>query len=203
MHARIQSGIGRSFQSLELFESSTVRENLGVASEPWSVLRYPLDLVRPHAAELSSYALHAIRHLGLTKQLDTRVSDLPYGQRRLVAIARAVARGPSLLLLDEPAAGLSSSETMELAEAIRSLTVEMGVGVLVVEHDMAFVMGLCDKVIVLNFGEQIAQGAPEVIRADPAVITAYLGDTSRRTDIAPNRDVVAPRHPTQSIGGTA
>jgi sulfate-transporting ATPase len=111
---------------------------------------------------------------------------LPYGQRRLVGIARAVAVEPSVLLLDEPAAGLSSAESAELAGLVRGLADEWGIAVLVVEHDMAFVMGVCDQIVVLDFGRVIARGTPEEIRADPAVIAAYLGEDVVREQVELN-----------------
>jgi ABC-type branched-subunit amino acid transport system ATPase component/branched-subunit amino acid ABC-type transport system permease component len=202
VHRRMRAGVGRSFQSLELFESSTVRENLSVASDSWSISRYLTDFVKPRTAEISPYAMRAVEELGLTDDLEIRVSDLPYGKRRLVAIARSVARGPSVLLLDEPAAGLSSTETMELADVIRRLTSDMGFGVLVVEHDMAFVMGICDKVVVLNFGEQIAQGTPDTVRSDSTVITAYLGESQREAAADIKSSTVAYRgRPASGLGG--
>ncbi len=178
VHRRTRAGLSRSFQSLELFESSTVRENLGVASDDNATSTYITDLVRPKASPLTPSAIAAVHELELEEYLDERVSDLPYGRRRLVAIARAIATQPSVLLLDEPAAGLSSVETQELATVVRRLAREWGLGVLLVEHDMPFVMGLCDEIVVLNFGQQIATGTPEQIQRDPEVIAAYLGRES-------------------------
>jgi sulfate-transporting ATPase len=178
VHLRTRAGVSRSFQSLELFESSTVRENLGVASDPGGVRSYLTDLVAPRQSRLSPAAVAAVNALELAGVLETRVSDLPYGRRRLVAIARAIATTPSVLLLDEPAAGLSSAETAELATALRRLVEEWGLGVLVIEHDMAFVMSLCDEIVVLDFGQQIARGTPAEIRRNPDVIAAYLGAES-------------------------
>lgn len=175
VHRRTRAGVSRSFQSLELFESSTVRENLAVASDPAGGRTYLTDLVRPRRSPLTPAALAAVRELGLESDLDTTVAALPYGRRRLVAIARAIAGEPSVLLLDEPAAGLDSVETAELGRAIRRLVEGWGIGVLVVEHDMSFVMSVCDELVVLNFGHQIARGTPEEIRRDPEVVRAYLG----------------------------
>jgi ABC-type branched-chain amino acid transport systems, ATPase component len=176
VHRRTRAGVSRSFQSLELFESSTVRENLGVASDPAGTLTYLADLVAPRRSPLSPAAVAVVRELELEDLLDVTVSELPYGSRRLVAIARAVASEPSVLLLDEPAAGLDSVETRELARALRRLVDGWGIGVLVIEHDMSFVMSLCDELVVLNFGHQIARGTPDEVRRDPDVVAAYLGE---------------------------
>jgi sulfate-transporting ATPase len=178
VYRRARAGVSRSFQQLELFESNTVRENLMVASDGYSLVPYVTDLVRPTNPPLSSTATAAVRELALEQYLDTRVSDLPYGRRRLVAIARAIAVAPSILLLDEPAAGLSATETAELATVVRRLAQEWRLGVLVIEHDMSFVMSVCDRITVLDFGLQIASGTPAEIRADPAVVAAYLGEES-------------------------
>jgi sulfate-transporting ATPase len=173
---RSRGGLSRSFQSLELFEDSTVIDNLRVASDPRDFVSYFRDLVHPVQPALPGEVVAAIREFGLEDQLDDQVSDLPYGRRRLLAIARAVATRPSVLLLDEPAAGLGDAETVELANLVKGLSRDWGMAVLLVEHDMDFVMSVCDEVVVLDFGRKIAQGSPEEIRSDPAVIAAYLGD---------------------------
>ena len=178
VYRRARAGVSRSFQQLELFESNTVRENLMVASDGYSPVPYITDLVRPTNPPLGSTATAAVRELELEQYLDTRVSDLPYGRRRLVAIARAIAVSPSILLLDEPAAGLSATETTELGTVVRRLAQEWGLGVLVIEHDMSFVMSVCDRITVLDFGRQIATGTPAEIRANSAVVAAYLGEES-------------------------
>ncbi|MBM3678224.1 MAG: ABC transporter ATP-binding protein [Actinobacteria bacterium] len=182
---RARAGVSRSFQQLELFESSTIRENLKVASDGYSTTPYLKDIVIPTNPPLSSTATAAVKILELEQYLDTKVSDLPYGRRRLVAIARAIAVSPSVLLLDEPAAGLSGTETQELVTVVRRLAHEWGLAVLVIEHDMSFVMNVCDRITVLDFGRQIATGTPAEIRRNPAVIAAYLGEEEGDTSAGP------------------
>ncbi len=172
---RARAGVARSFQSLELFEDSTVFENLSVAADPQDLRSYFLDLIWPVNPKLRPEVVRAITEFDLDQDLHRDVHDLSYGKRRLLAIARAVAMHPSVLLLDEPAAGLSSSESVELARVVRRLADDWGMAILVVEHDMNFVMGVCDQVIVLDFGKLISAGSPEDVRTDPAVIAAYLG----------------------------
>ncbi len=173
---RARAGVARSFQSLELFEDATVYENLSVAADPQDLGAYVTDLIHPVDPPFPPEVVRAIVEFDLDEDLHRDVKDLSYGKRRLLAIARAVAMHPSVLLLDEPAAGLSSSEGAELGDLVRRLADDWGMAVLVVEHDMNFVMGVCDRVVVLDFGTLIAAGTPAEVQADPAVIAAYLGE---------------------------
>jgi sulfate-transporting ATPase len=173
---RARAGLGRSFQSLELFEDSTVFDNLRAASDPRDARSYVRDLVYPVAPALPGEVLSAIKEFRLEEDLDRLVEDLSYGKRRLLAIARAVATRPGILLLDEPAAGLGDAESAELGHLVKRLASEWGMGILLVEHDMNFVMSVCDELVVLDFGRKISEGSPSQVRSDPAVIAAYLGE---------------------------
>ena len=179
---RARNGIARSFQSLELFEDSSVIDNLRAASDPRDFLSYLRDLVYPVSPPLPAEVVSAVREFKLGDDLDTQVEDLSYGKRRLLAIARAVAGQPSILLLDEPAAGLTESETAELAHLVKRLASEWGMAVLLVEHDINFVMSVCDQIVVLDFGTKISEGTPDIVRNDPIVISAYLGEDDPTDD---------------------
>ncbi len=172
---RARAGLARSFQSLELFEDMTIRDNLRTASDRRDALAYLSDLVWPGNPPLSGTAVAAVREFDLEADLDRRPGELPYGRRRLVGIARALATRPSVLLLDEPAAGLDEHETAELGDMVRRLAKEWGLAVLLVEHDVSLVMSTCDRIVALDFGRVIASGTPDAIRADEAVVAAYLG----------------------------
>jgi ABC-type branched-subunit amino acid transport system ATPase component/ABC-type branched-subunit amino acid transport system permease subunit len=173
---RARLGLRRSFQSLELFEDISVEENIRAGSDlRASRLSWVTDLFWPGRHDLPPTAVAAVRGFDLEAHLDETPEELPYGRRRLVGIARTVASGPSVAMLDEPAAGLDENESAELARLIRQLADERNMGVLLVEHDMGLVMSTCDRVVVIDFGRVIASGPPDVVRADPQVRDAYLG----------------------------
>jgi len=173
-------GIRRTFQNLELFRDASVRENviLGAAfryraSGAADLLRLPASTRGEGAAGRRADEL--LEALGLRSHAATRVSALPYGIQKSVEMARALASEPKLLLLDEPAAGMNPEESRRVGETIRALRAQ-GITVVLVEHDMRLVMGVCERIVVLDHGEKICEGDPAWVRADPAVIAAYLGE---------------------------
>jgi ABC-type branched-subunit amino acid transport system ATPase component len=171
---RARAGLGRTFQSLELFGDLTVEENLLVAAERprwWAPLA---DVVAPRRRCRSDALDWATGVLGIEDLLEAMPDDLSLGQRKLVGVARALVGEPRVVLLDEPAAGLDSDESLELGQAIRRV-VEHGTSVLLIDHDMGLVLGICQRIYVLEFGRVIAHGGTGEIRNDPRVREAYLG----------------------------
>ena len=164
---RARTGIARTFQKLEVFGSLSARENIMVAAEQ----RKTWDRSGFDPTEVCDELL---RKTGLTDVSEFMVGTLPTGTARLVELARALATNPKVLLLDEPSSGLNEEETEEMASLLRTLVAE-GLAVLLVEHDMSFVMGTCEYINVLDFGKIIATGTPPEIQADPIVQAAYLG----------------------------
>jgi sulfate-transporting ATPase len=173
---RARRGLRRSFQSLELFEDLTVLENIMAGTDEVTKHSWISDLVWPKNRPLNPSAVAAVNEFQLVDRLEDLPTSLSYGERRLLAIARAAASGPPLLLLDEPAAGLDETQSRELGNLIRRLANERGIGILLVEHDVGLVMSTCDRVVVIDFGSTIADGTPEEVRTNEAVITAYLGE---------------------------
>jgi ABC-type branched-subunit amino acid transport system ATPase component/ABC-type branched-subunit amino acid transport system permease subunit len=182
---RARSGVTRSFQTLELFDDLTVLENIRAADDARDLLAYLTDPFAPGRPHLRPAARAAVIDLGLQDDLDRTVHELPYAQRRMLAVARAVAGGQPLLLLDEPASGLDAAQSRRLGEIIRRLAAERGIGVLLIEHNVDMVLRTCDRVYALNFGTLIGEGTPNEIRANPAVIEAYLGTTSHDEAVEP------------------
>lgn len=174
-------GIARTFQNIRLFPALSVLENVVVGG----FLRHRTGLAGalaylPNSIKetdrLKGEALELLEVLDLREVANVRSADLAYGMQRRLEIARAMATRPKLLLLDEPAAGMNPQEKVDLMETVRRIRDEFDKTVLVIEHDMRFVMGLCERIVVLDHGEEIAQGPPEQIRNDPTVIKAYLGE---------------------------
>jgi branched-chain amino acid transport system ATP-binding protein len=181
-HARARRGLSRTWQSIELFDDLTVRENLLVASHRpsvWRTLKETVTVPDPGSEEIDA----TLDLLGLGAVVDELPKELSQGQRKLVGIARALVARPRLVCLDEPAAGLDTRESEELGRRLRRL-VDAGQAMLLVDHDMGLVLGICDEVVVLEFGRVIARGAGDTIRRDQRVIAAYLG--SAASELAPD-----------------
>ena len=170
-------GVSRTFQHVRLLPQMSVLENVALGAHlrgSAGLLRASLHLERAEEACLLAEAARQIARVGLAEHLHDPAGSLPLGKQRIVEIARALCSDPYLLLLDDPAAGLRHLEKQALAELLGRLRAE-GMGVLLVEHDMDFVMGMADQVVVMEFGQKLAEGLPQQIQDDPAVLAAYLG----------------------------
>ena len=177
-HARARRGLARTWQSIELFDDLSIGENLLVASHrppTWKTVLETVSVPGDASAEVAP----ALRLLGLDEVADRMPTELSQGQRKLAGIARALVAKPRVVCLDEPAAGLDTVESEALGARLRALA-DDGQAMLLVDHDMGLVLGICDEVVVLEFGHVIARGAPDVVRNDPQVIGAYLGSAAAR-----------------------
>ncbi|WP_418792118.1 ABC transporter ATP-binding protein [Phosphitispora sp. TUW77] len=179
-HKVAAKGIARTFQNLQVFNNMTVLENVMVGRHIrsragfWGAI-FPLWPVQHEESNIVKTSLEKLALTGLADKALEPANNLPYGQQKMLEIARAIALEPELLLLDEPAAGLNSSETRDLVDIIYTLR-NQGITILLVEHDMETVMEITDRLVVLNFGNKLAEGTPYEIQNNPEVITAYLGE---------------------------
>ena len=174
-------GIARTFQNIRLFKSQTVFNNVLIAMHMRRTSNFLTATFRLNYKEeraMREETMELLKIVGLDGVADELATSLPYGQQRRLEIARALATHPKLLLLDEPAAGMNPTETHDLMETIGIIRKQFGTTILLIEHDMKFVMGICERIYVLNYGSIIAEGTPDEIKRNPEVITAYLGNNN-------------------------
>ncbi len=186
-HRMANAGVARTFQASRMFSAMTTFENVKIGAESHhgigvvgAMLRGPAT--RRGERQSDARTVELLRFVGLSEKANTISASLSYGDRRRLEIARGLATNPQVLLLDEPAAGTNPSEKIELAKLIRRVRDEMGVTILLIEHDMKLVMALAERIYVLNFGSVIAEGSPEEVRANPVVIEAYLGTSTEEAE---------------------
>lgn len=176
-----KSGVARTFQNIRLFKQMSVLDNVKVGlhnQTKYTAIEGVLRLPRYFREEkqMNARALELLKVFDLDKESETLSSNLPYGKQRKLEIARALATNPKLLLLDEPAAGMNPNETAELMNTIRFVRDNFDMTILLIEHDMKLVSGICDELTVLNFGQELAQGETSAVLKDPKVVAAYLGE---------------------------
>jgi sulfate-transporting ATPase len=189
-YQRSRNGISRSFQSLELFGELSVADNLLVAAGRDSWATWVTSLIWPGRPRANDAVRAAVREFGLSDELGRGTNELPYGQRRLLAICRALSTSPRVLLLDEPAAGLGDSDRDELRRLVRQVATDWGLAVVLIEHDVELVMDVADRVIVLESGTKIAEGLPADVRVHPEVVRSYLGALEESEHIADSPELI-------------
>jgi branched-chain amino acid transport system ATP-binding protein len=179
-HEIATAGIARTFQNIELFQNLSVLDNILAGQH--TCIRYGIIAsalsrrrVRQEEDRATSEALQLLELMKLRTFASVQASSLPFGQQRMLELARAIAVRPKLLLLDEPAAGMNSRESAELSELLRIIRAKFGLSILLVEHDMRVVMNICDRVTVMQHGQKLFEGSPYEVRSSPEVIEAYLG----------------------------
>ncbi len=180
-HEIVAAGIARTFQNIRLFKKMTVIENVLIAFTKDLRTNLLGSIVRSggfwqEEADIRLRAMELLSVFNLQGKADWNAGNLPYGQQRKLEIARALATNAKMLLLDEPAAGMNPTETAELLECINIIRKKFGITILLIEHDMSLVMNICERIVVIDYGEIIAQGLPEEISHNPKVIAAYLGE---------------------------
>ena len=180
-HNRVKIGISRTFQNIRLFKRMSVLENVKVSSNVHMNYGIFTSIFKTkkyweQEDKATNEALEILKVLGLEEYKDEQAQNLPYGKQRKLEIARALASHPAILCLDEPAAGMNPIETEELMETIQIVREKFNTAVLLIEHDMKLVMGICEWIKVISFGKEIATGTPEQIKNNPEVISAYLGE---------------------------
>ncbi len=185
-HKIAQMGVLRTFQNIRLFKEMSVAENIMAGYHTKSKQKWYHSIFHTPAYKKDEEAAwrkveELMDFFNLTRLATTPTGDLSYGNQRKVEMARALAANPELLILDEPAAGLNENETKELTEIIRKIS-EMGIGIMMIEHDMEMVMSLTDYITVINFGKEISQGEPSFVQNDPRVIEAYIGSDDEDED---------------------